>query len=268
MNTLIFFNSQKSNAAETAQDAGNLLKSVGFNMVLSSQNPGAGTADDMLLRADIVLAVGGDGTILHTAKRAALFGKPVLGINTGSLGFLAGLERAGLTLLKKLAAGEYKISSRTMLEITCGEKKAVALNDAVVSKQTLGKAAKIRAFANGEKLLDYISDGIIVATPTGSTAYSLSAGGCIVEPCAKCVILNPICAHTTFSRPIVFDDGTLISFKFDSARQEKFTLFADGEFVCDCGGESVVDVCRSETRANFIELENGGFFKALSEKIR
>ena len=162
------------------------------------------TLDQELPTADLLICFGGDGTILHAARDATLHGVPILGVNTGSVGFMAELERSELSLLAPLAHGMYTIEERMMLDVKVlrGDKiisQDLALNDAVISKGSMARVAEMEVLADRVKVTSITGDGIIVATPTGSTAYSMSAGGPIVEPTSKSIIVTPVCAHQSSS---------------------------------------------------------------------
>ena len=158
-----------------------------------------------LLTADLLVCFGGDGTILHAARDATLHGVPILGVNMGSVGFMAELERSELPLLAPLAHGMYTTEERMMLDVKVlrGDKvisQDMALNDAVISKGSMARVAEMEVLADRVRVTGITGDGIIVATPTGSTAYSMSAGGPIVEPTSKSIIVTPVCAHQLTAR--------------------------------------------------------------------
>ena len=153
--------------------------------------------DKELPTTDLLICFGGDGTILHAARDATLHGVPILGVNTGSVGFMAELERSELPLLAPLAHGMYTIEERMMLDVKVlrGDKlvsQDTALNDAVISKGSMARVAEMEVFADRVKVTGITGDGVIIATPTGSTAYSMSAGGPIVEPTSKGIIVTPV----------------------------------------------------------------------------
>lgn len=219
---------------------------------------------------DLFIAVGGDGTIIHTAKLAASFQKPVLGVNAGKLGFTAGLEADELYLLPKLLTGEYRLEQRAMLSVTvCSQGHATrfcAMNDAVVS----GELAKIIDYqmALGKKDLayHYRADGFIVATPTGSTAYSLSAGGPVLEPTVSCLVYTPICPHSLFNRSLIFGRDTKLQVKI-SENPGKIFLTLDGEEPFELQKEDYLSFVRSSSYAQFIKLNSSNFYDVLNQKI-
>ena len=160
-----------------------------------------------LQNCDLLIAIGGDGTIIHSAKHAVVFDKPILGINAGRLGFLAGLEQDELDYLQQLAACNYQIEERMMLEVVHhsekGEISYFALNDAVISKGALARVIDLDIYCMNRYVSSYRADGIIFSTPTGSTAYALSAGGPIVEPAIDAIGMTPISPHSLFDRTIL-----------------------------------------------------------------
>ena len=164
----------------------------------------------------MVICFGGDGTILHMAKAATRQGIPILGVNIGTMGFMAELESTELEQLKRIAAGDYSIDERMMLDVTVHRDRDIifhdiGLNDVVVTKGAIARIVHLNVNCDGVQVMECGGDGVIVATPTGSTAYSLSAGGPIVEPEAKNMIITPICAHDVGSRCIVTSEKRVIT---------------------------------------------------------
>ena len=215
-------NLTKESAQACTDEALRVLAGCGCETVLktdlfTSQGVYQERVEDSLLSCDLFIAIGGDGTIIHTAKLAASLGKPILGINAGTLGFTAGLERHELGLLPRLVQGEYREERRRMLSVELESQKGAsqsfyALNDAVLS----GEPAKIIDYQMvlGSRSYRYRADGFIVATPTGSTAYSLSAGGPVIEPSMDCLVYTPICPHSLFDRSILFSPQSHLFMSF------------------------------------------------------
>lgn len=179
-------------------------------------------ADEAAKRCDVIIAVGGDGSLIYAAKYATSNKKPLLGVNAGNLAFMAGLEGDETHLLGRLIDGDYKIDKRVLLSVSLlnengqVEHASYCLNDAVVLRGENLHSIKLSLYKNGEKINDYNADGLIVATPTGSTAYSLSAGGPVVEPAVEAIIVTPICSHTLMSRSVVLRDDCEISITLPS----------------------------------------------------
>lgn len=223
---------------------------------------------------DIVIVVGGDGSIIHAAKHAAVAQKPILGINLGRVGFVAGLEPNELDKLSDLVSGNFEIEKRMMLEVSVKastddkEQKIFALNDAVISRGALSRIIDLEVTCNDSKISQYRSDGIIISTPTGSTAYSLSAGGPVLEPQMRCILLTPICSHTLFSRSIVFCDKTKLSIAAkEHSDLSEIHLSIDGETSVKLYEDFNVSIRPSDIEVRFINLKGKDFYKILNEKL-
>ena len=233
----------------------------------------ASDAEQFFAGSDIVISIGGDGTILHTAKRAASFHKPVLGINAGRLGFMAGLERHELSLLSRLMDGSYTKDRRMMLDVDIVDDTGApirhfsCINDAVVSRGQQFQMIEFTVNINGRRANDYLADGIIVATPTGSTAYSLSAGGPVMDPQINSIILTPICTHSLFARSIVFAPDTEIEILSERRRGDRLFLSCDGEDGCEIPAASRVKIGRSGQYAEFIRIKSDSFIDILNTKL-
>ncbi len=225
----------------------------------------------LLDTCDIIVSVGGDGSFINAAKIATDINKPVLCINAGKLAYLACLESDELELLSKVVKGEYITEKRMMLSVSILDKTdriiyhSNCINDAVVSRSGVIRIMKLSVSCNGAPLIDYMADGAIVSTPTGSTAYSLSAGGPVIEPCVESILLTPVCAHSVFSRSVVLGGNSELEITHDNS----------GEAILSCDGQSpviipegaVVTVKRSEKCASFIKIKNDTFIDVLNKKI-
>ncbi|MBQ7038863.1 MAG: NAD(+)/NADH kinase [Clostridia bacterium] len=225
---------------------------------------------ELIKTCDIVIAIGGDGTIIHTAKSAAAFGKPVLGINSGRLGFTAGLELSELSELNRLISGDYDIEERMLLDILVdgenGTEQYSALNEAVISRGALSRMIEV-SVKNGQKPVStYQADGVIVATPTGSTAYSLSAGGPIVDTALRCLLLTPVCPHSLHSRPYIFDQNAVLTLTPERSESSVFVT-VDGEAAIRIAEGGEVRVRRSDTCAKLIKLKQKSFYQVLDDKL-
>jgi len=224
---------------------------------------------------DALIAVGGDGTILTAARRALPHQKPVLGVNAGRLGFLAGLERHELHLLARLATGAFALDRRMLLEVQVlaatdsgsGESLAYegfCVNDAVISRFGTPRLAEIAVDCGGGHVLNFMGDGVIFATPTGSTAYNFSAGGPVVEPTFESILLTPVCNHLLFTRSVVFTAQTV--FSVDIAR-EGLALAIDAEHPVALLPGQRVTVRRAAVDALFIRLKTEHFLDVLGMKM-
>ncbi len=226
--------------------------------------------EEMVARCDVVIAVGGDGTIIHTARHASRADKPILGVNLGRLGFLAGVERDELHLLRRLFDGSYTVRRHMLLAVTvhgaAGEKTYCALNDAVVS----GAQSKIFDFGlsvDGSETYRFRADGLILATPTGSTAYSLSAGGPVLDPQMDCILFTPICPHSLFNRSTVFSADKRLTVSADSEYSGDVFLTVDGDDPIRIARSDTISVRRSERATLLIKMDDRNFYDIVNRKI-
>lgn len=225
--------------------------------------------DDMIKQCDAVVTVGGDGTIIHTAKSAANDKKPVLGVNAGRLGFMAGLEKNELQDIERLIQGNYKIDRRMMLDIFLMKgdevvEKTCCLNDAVFSRGALSTIVDIKIACDGSDVSEYLSDGVILSTPTGSTAYSLSAGGPVVDPQIETVLLTPICPHSLFNRTIMFRPEVTLEI---TTRSPNVYLTVDGEEGILLDKDWRVVIKKSTKYAGLIRIKHEDFYDILNRKL-
>lgn len=223
--------------------------------------------ETMISECDVIIAVGGDGTIIRASK----YGKPILGINAGRIAFMAGLEPTELDMLKDLIDGRYERDRRMMLKVeVCKADGTVTgtyccVNDAVVARGTQIKMEEICVEHNGRLLNTFTADGVIISTPTGSTAYSLSAGGPVVDPQIESMLLTPICTHSLFSRALIFKPDS--EFKLYSANGCEIGLSCDGEETVFVESGSYVRVKKAEIYGEFIRIKNDTFLDILNSKL-
>ena len=222
--------------------------------------------------ADMLICFGGDGTILHAARDATLHDVPILGINMGSVGFMAELERGELALLSPLAKGEYTIEERMMLDVRVfrGEKQVcqdLALNDAVISKGSMARVAEMEVLADQVLATAINGDGVIVATPTGSTAYSMSAGGPIVEPTSQCIIVTPVCAHRLTARAMVLAPQRMVTVRLPKGNRKHLYLSVDGGKAVRLTGGDRVEIERSAHATKLVQLSNRSFYQVIHQKL-
>ncbi|MGQ9824438.1 MAG: NAD(+)/NADH kinase, partial [Desulfotomaculales bacterium] len=222
--------------------------------------------------ADCLVVVGGDGTLLGSARKAAPQGIPILGVNIGRIGFLTEIDAPDLfSALDRLLAGEYRIDARMMLEARvyrqgkCIE-QSIALNDAVVTKGAFARLIFLETFVGDEYVATYPADGLIVATPTGSTAYSLSAGGPLVSPEVDLMLVTPICPHSLWARPLVIKADRKVRINVNSQKEEVM-LTMDGQHGFRLEERDVVVVTRSSFQARFIRIKNKSFYYLLRKKL-
>ena len=222
--------------------------------------------------ADMIAAFGGDGTILHLAKTAATRSLPVLGINLGSLGFMSELERNEMGLLRNLAAGQYRKERRMMLdvEVERGDRSVyrnMALNDAVVTKGAVARVIRLFVDVGSCRLGNFAGDGVIVSTPTGSTGYSLSAGGPIVEPTAQNFVVTPICAHSLGARAYVLSADNVVTILPHDAGRKPLYLSVDGGKAFPLKAGDRILVRRSRCVTELIRLTDKNTFDIMRRKL-
>jgi NAD+ kinase len=265
-----------------AQEAVSLLIERGASVFINSESagilghPSRGIAEgDLARRVSVLVVFGGDGTILRAARSAAPFGIPILGVNLGGLGFLAEVrdqevERALLRLLE----GDYRLDERMMLRSQVRRagrpvREFLALNDIVVTKSGYARLLRVETYVNDEHLSTHLSDGLIVATPTGSTAYSLSAGGPIVHPAVDVIVLTPICAHTLGARAVVVSGADTIRIRVEpiGTPPSPSVLTVDGQEGFPLEDDDEVTAERSPHRTRLIRLHPEGFYGRLRAKL-
>ena len=275
----VFPNLYKKNAIEYTQSVISTLQNFGAEIILTGEhkiNFGEDLEyyeckEEAVFHSDLCIAIGGDGTIIRFAKMAAKAKKPILGINLGRLGFVSGMEQEELSKLKLLVSGDYKIEKRAMLsidmELQNHKKRFYAFNDAVISRGNEFKIADFNIFLNDSEICNYMADGLILATPTGSTAYSLSAGGPIVDSCMECILLTPICSHSMFSRPAIFGKGSKISVKIGEREKEGIFISLDGQEPISMKDCNKVDIKLASHYVKLINLGEGSFYQRLTDKL-
>ena len=222
--------------------------------------------------ADVLICFGGDGTILHSSKIATRNHVPILGVNVGTMGFMAELEAGELNLLAKLPEKAYTIEKRMMLHVTVENEgkelfNEVALNDAAITKGAVARVIQVSVECDGVEASNFSGDGVIVSTPTGSTAYSMSAGGPIVEPSAQNIIITPICAHAVNTKGIVTSPHRTVSVRLGKLGRRNAFLSVDGgrAYRLNVGDEVIVRKAREETC--LLRLKQTSFYEILNNKI-
>ena len=229
--------------------------------------------DRELGSADLVVCFGGDGTILHIAKAATKRGLPLLGVNIGTMGFMAELESSELEKLKLLAEGKYTVDSRMMLDVTVQREREIifhdiCLNDAVITKGAVARIVYLTVKCDGVQAMECGGDGVIVSTPTGSTAYSLSAGGPIVEPEAESIIITPICSHDVASRCIVASGKRVITVGMTNSSRRNAYLSVDGGKTLRLNMGDVVTIKKSKLETRLVRLNDRSFYDVVNMKFR
>ena len=274
-----------------ASEAVTLLASRRVTVVVNEDSartlgvPELGVPDaDLVRRADVLVVFGGDGTILRAARLTARDGIPILGVNLGGFGFLAEVhDQAVEDALLRVLAGDYRVDERMMLlaqvcrdcppedgRAAAGEERVVrellALNDVVVAKSGYARILRIRTDVNEDHLATHLADGLIVATPTGSTAYSLSAGGPILHPELDAIVLTPICAHTLNARAVVLSANEAITVRVQPTGAPS-VLTVDGQEGEPLEPDDVIRVARAPYRTRLVRLGRTGFYRLLRAKL-
>ncbi|MBE6983877.1 MAG: NAD(+)/NADH kinase [Ruminococcaceae bacterium] len=229
--------------------------------------------DRELPGAFMVVCFGGDGTILHMAKAATRQGVPILGVNMGTLGFMAELESSELSMLRNLADGKYTLDERMMLDVTVHRDRDIifhdiCLNDVVVTKGAVARIVHLNVRCDGIQAMECNGDGVILATPTGSTAYNLSAGGPVVEPEAASILITPICAHDMVSRSIVASDKRVITVGLVKNTHRSAYLSVDGGKALRINAGDVTTVKKSPLTTKLVRLKDRSFYDVINQKFK
>lgn len=229
--------------------------------------------DRELPTASMVICFGGDGTILHMAKAATRCGVPILGVNIGTMGFMAELENTELQELARIAGGDYEIDERMMLDVTVHRDRDIifhdiCLNDAAITKGAVARIVHLKVECDGIQALECDGDGVIIATPTGSTAYSLSAGGPIVEPEAHSILITPVCAHDVGSRCIVASEKRVVTVGLTHNARRNAFLSVDGGKATKINMGDVITVRKSQLYTKLVRLKSRSFYDVVNMKFR
>ena len=225
-----------------------------------------------LEEADMLVCFGGDGTILHSAREATAKNIPVLGVNLGSIGFMAELEHNELSLLSRLAGGRFDVERRMMLDVTVRREGGpvfteLALNDAVVTKGAVARVLDLEVSGDRMVISSFSGDGLVVATPTGSTAYSMAAGGPIVEPTAENIIITPICAHSLHAKPFVMDRNRTVGVRLAPGGKKTAYLSVDGGRAFRVQPGDWVECRRSRQVTRLVRLTGRSFYDRIHQKL-
>ncbi len=269
-------NLDKNGCGEVVEKLAVILKNEGITAYLPDTIVAAGfehaSENELFRKADAIITIGGDGTIIRYAKIAAKYDKPVLGINAGRMGYLANLEQNELGLISKLKNKDYFTERRMMLSVEVMEngKKVgeyTALNDAVITSGFISRIIDVSATVTGDSI-NYRADGLIVSTPTGSTAYSMSAGGPIIDPLMQSMCITPICSHSLAAKPILMSANSTIKLKAFSKKRTEIFLTVDGRKVCPVKPYTEIYIKKAPECVKLIRLNNRSFYKTLSYKFR
>ena len=222
---------------------------------------------------DLAVVVGGDGTMLHVARSLASYALPMIGINLGRLGFLTDLSADRMYEgLDELLRGEFTVDERIMLQVQISNgrdnlNESIALNDVTLSKGNTGRMIEFETHVNSEPVGRTRGDGVIISTPTGSTAYALSAGGPILHPLLPAIVFAPICPHTLGHRPMVLDDSSIIELEILDLAGADGNVFIDGLKQLAVSGNEIIRISRAETVTRMVRINSHNYFTALRSKL-
>ncbi len=283
-NVILAPNPYRDRNFQTARDAMQVLKNAGMQVKLClpfdvdhacelPRDLHFSRLDREMQTADIVVCFGGDGTILHMAKSATRRGIPLLGVNIGTMGFLAELESTELDRLALLGTDDFTVESRRMLDVTVQRDRDIvfhdiSLNDVVITKGAVARIVYLTVKCDGVPAMECGGDGVIVATPSGSTAYSFSAGGPIVEPEAENILITPICAHEMGARCIVASDRRVVTVELARNARRNAFLSVDGGKALRLNMGDVATIRRSRLETKLVRLKQRSFYDVCSAKFK
>lgn len=277
----IHSNMTRKNAFEVTAAVYERLRQLGAEIIMSRQLKAYFSELDVKFLSeeeataacDIIIAIGGDGTILHASHFAAEYDKPILGINAGRLGFLAGLEKQELSLLSELFDGKFSADSRMMLEVSHFSADGslidchFCLNDCTIARGNSLRLCEIEADYDKGKINSFVGDGIIIATPTGSTAYSLSAGGPVVDTAIESLILTPICTHSLFTRSMIFQHSSVIKISVKNTDISLPIFSCDGEQGISLERGEYLEIKKAKRVTKLVKIKSDSFADIFSQKL-
>lgn len=277
MKISLIINFDKNSANEIANKVVDMLHNNKVEILCDSvtketlSNNIAIVDENHLQNCDFCVVIGGDGTIIHTAKIAAIYSKAVLGINVGRIGYLAAIKSTELDYLNNILNGEYEIEERIMLDVKKlsdnNEENYTAFNDAVITKGTLSRMLDMKLLVDGHEI-KYRSDGLIISTPTGSTAYALSAGGPVIDPRVNDILITPICPYSFFTRPMIVPSFSDVSITADVLDNKEAYLTIDGELAVKIEQKDKIVISRSKTSVKLISLKHRPGYYSLGTSIK
>lgn len=279
MTVFLIPNLRKENAVPIARRAAQTLRACGARVLLPAavrdcmEGETAEFSEDAAAfdRCDVIVTVGGDGTILHAARRSLGYAKPLLGINIGRVGFLATVEADEMEKLERLVRGAYSFDRRSLLSVSVSGRncfRQTALNDVVICKASPFRTIDVEVFCDDIPVSHYMGDGVAIATPTGSTAYSLSAGGPVLDAHIAGVVVTPICAHSLHSPPMVFSAGRRLCVRISAPMEEHALLSCDGRDPETISCQDTVTVALSERFISLVCFNEADQFEAIDKKLR
>jgi len=262
----LFVNIQKDKDLKQAKKIAGFLK-IHNDSLMSNVDMGFGDSHIDYSRIDVMLTLGGDGTVLRISRECAQHNVPILGINLGTLGFLTVGDPPKVNeIISRIKSGDYFLDKRMMLDAKVLDMEMPALNEVAVLKHDTSRAINLSYFISNELAEEMLCDGLIVSTPTGSTGYSVSAGGAIVDPNMQCIIVTPICAHSLSARTLILDAKSKVSIKL-MPDNRKATVAIDGLQAWEINAGQTVDVEISEYSCDFIRFEQKSFYSSFREKF-
>ena len=268
-------NGDMKNTAEAAKLLGDRLLKAGISFAVDNvtkQDIRPSIMLELDTAPDMIISIGGDGTYLHTMRHAVNYGIPVLGMNTGNLGFLTQFDLQGIDMAVELIKNkEYTVEDRLLVDAKIYRDNKViyedfAVNDFVIHRDGM-KMLDLEIHVDESYATSFFGDGLIIATPTGSTAYSLSAGGPVIEPESKVMILTPICPHSISSRPMVISDNRTVKVNMREKKGTEATISADGRDIFQIAAKDEIMVRKSKITAKVVKLYQTDFYKILREKF-
>lgn len=275
MIAVLYPNFQKKNALGCARKVCDILHSVDIGVVVSHEytsefgdKPFVVFEDinKLVGTADFFIAIGGDGTILRCAKLLVGTDTKLLGINTGTLGFMAALEANQLDALKRLKTGEYSISRRMTIDVVIHDRVYTALNE-VSAKSATFRICDFDVEADGYLIGKYRADGVLFSTPSGSTAYALSAGGPVIEPDLQCIEMTLICPHSLFARATLFSPDRKLTLADRTAGETSLVISVDGDVELRMAENESIEIMRGRHTLNFVDLIDNAFHESLCRKM-
>ena len=282
MKIAIIVNTGKAAAIDCAGKITQLFLENGAEVIMPSKcepyykNTNIGFVSDhfkLFELCDLAVTVGGDGTIIHSAKHASRYNKAMIGVNVGRLGFAAEVEPDNYTDLKRLLDGDYSVQNRMLLSVSVKHKDGsvedfVAVNDATLARGQMSRIIDISISLDNSPITTYRADGVLFSTPTGSTAYALSAGGPVISPGMKCILLTPICPHSLISRSVIFESDATLTSSVRLSDDTNAILSIDGEKNIEITPDDIVSVRKSDKDLKLITLYNRNFYQLLNEKLK
>ena len=229
--------------------------------------------DELFEGSELIIVMGGDGSIISAARMSHGYDIPIVGINFGRLGYLAELETGDIPLLENIVKGEFKLEERMMLDVSVirgGEVVNIhypCLNETVLSNGPISRLAEFDLYCDGEQVTHYAADGIIISTPTGSSAYSLSAGGPLVYQTMECIIATPICPHSFTLRPVVFTGDSVLEIRNPVCRKNSMYITVDGRDNEEIRSDDIIRISKSKSKTKLVRVKDGGFISALNRKL-